>query len=86
MEIIRDYDIALKKVKEILDLYTEKGTIKYSYIEKVKLSNPLTKTKQQVKDLFFISSGDNAHKPLFINGVYEDNKLYILHEDLTHTT
>lgn len=84
MEIIRDYDIALKKVKEILDIYTAEGKIKYSYIEKVKLSNPLTKTKQQIKDLFFISSGDTSHKPLFINGVYEGNKLYILHEDLTH--
>lgn len=86
MTVIRDYDIALQKIQNSLDKLKEKGSIKYSKVESVKIRNRYTRRQDVIKDLFFVSFGKVSEKPILILGVHikGDENIYLLHDDVTH--
>lgn len=81
---ITDYDTALQKVEEVLNLAVEKQTIKYCKVDKIKLRNKYTKKQAVVKDLFFVATKEASCNPMFVTSVRIKDTIYILHRDLTH--
>lgn len=81
---ITDYDTALQKVEEVLNLAVEKQNIKYCKVDKIKLRNKWTKRQNTVKDLFFVATKEASCNPMFVTSVRIKDTIYILHRDLTH--
>lgn len=81
---VTDYDTALQKVEEVLNLAVEKQHIKYCKVDKIKLRNKYTKRQAIVKDLFFVATKEASCNPMFVSSVRIKDKVYILHRDLTH--
>lgn len=80
-ELVQDID----KVREILTQLQNDNKIKFCEVESVKVRNPVSKVQQMARNLFFVSTGRNSSKPLFVVGIkYRDNKLYLAHRDFTH--
>jgi len=76
----------VETIRKFLDEYAEQGILKYSYIEKVKIRNRITRNQDLIRDIFMLATGNNCNKPWFLIGIkkYRTNKVYISHYDLTH--
>ena len=79
-ELVQDID----KVREILTQLQNDNKLKFCEVESVKVRNPVSKVQQIAKNLFFVATGRNSSKPLFVVGVKKDNKVYLAHRDFTH--
>ena len=79
-ELVQDID----KVREILTQLQNDNKLKFCEVESVKVRNPVSKVQQIAKNLFFIATGRNSIKPLFVVGIKKDNKIYLAHRDFTH--
>lgn len=76
----------VETIRKYLDEYVEQGLLKYSYIEKVKIRNRITRNQDLIRDIFMLSVGNNSMKPGFLVGIKKNrtSKIYISHYDLTH--
>lgn len=83
VKYVKDTEGFCKKALE--DLRT-RGLIKFSYIESVKLRNPITQKYYTIKDIYMVSTGENSNKPWVIVGVRKSSyeKCKVLHPDITH--
>lgn len=79
-ELVQDID----KVREILTQLQNDNKLKFCEVESVKVRNPVSKVQQVAKNLFFVATGRNSSKPLFVVGIKKDNKIYLAHRDFTH--
>lgn len=80
-ELVQD----INKVREILTELQNDNKIKFCEVESVKVRNPVSKVQQMARNLFFVSTGRNSNKPLFVVAIkFRDNKIYLAHRDFTH--
>lgn len=80
-ELVQDID----KVRKILTDLQNDNKIKFCEVKSVKVRNPVSKVQQIAKNLFFVSTGRNSSKPMFVVAIkFRDNKIYLAHRDFTH--
>ena len=82
MEYIRDREKVIKEIEKTLK--EQKDNIKYAYVEKVKIRNKYTKEEQVIKDLYFLAINNGSCKPYCVMAIEKSNKMFILHDDVTH--